>query len=618
MKISSILSLNLKKLKTKPKKAMFLIIPVVILMTLSVLVSSQVTNIREALKSGVFDTISNQYTQLVVQTEQKENNPTQMFRGQSSFQENKFTQSDITNIENIDGVKSASLIATIPIQNISTSDLFEGKTISLRNLSTLDKNTASLYTTNNFTYTEGEPIPIILSANSLTYTYEDWSQGTTITIEMGNPTTTPTQQNNTNNQNGRGLGNRITIQKTEALDYSKDDLLGKTFTISFGGLDNIQDYTMTMDRNTGIMTVTKLTDEEYNAKVEERKTAISKYWDYEKISSPITYTFVIAGIDESENSTVSYIPESFADVLMNAYISNEINARIVDEIPTDVLNTDFMGLTYNGDELSSGSFGGMMSQIGGRFRNGGEQPMQKPNDEAGGTNISFSAITIPGLVIDIDANSNSVNGTLDDPSIYSTATKYSNSISVILDDVTNRSEVIKALNKAGYAYQDLGDLDVFENLESTLETISNIFLISFIVLVASIVILTMGKLVSESTREIGIFRAIGMRKKDVLRMFISQSLLYVFIGYAMGLLLGIGVNLIASGIVSSWFNSFINNTVSQSFNVVNTVDSTLFLNINWISILIYTILLFIISLIVSIIPSMNASNISPVEAIKNE
>lgn len=617
MKISNILNLNLKKLKTKPKKAMFLIIPVVVLLTLSVILSSQVQNIENALRSGVFDTISNQYTLLTVETEQEEFNPSSMFRNESSFEQNKFSSVDITNIEGIDGVESASLQTTIPIENISTSDLFAGKTLSLRNLSTLNKATASLYTTEDFTYTEGEAIPIVLSANSLTYTYEDWSEGTTISIEMGDPTTRSTNDTNTTE---RQPGNRVTIEKTEAIDYTKDDLIGQTFTISFGGLDDIQDYTTSMDRDTRTMTITKLTDEEYDTQVEERKTAISEYWDYNKISTPVTYTFVVVGIDESESSMTNYIPESFANTLMSAYISNEIDARVVDEIPTDVLNADFMGLTYNGDELSSGSFGGMMSQIGGRFEDRMGQPGKRPDDTNTVTaqDVTFSAITIPGLVIDINSDDNSVNGTLDDSNIYSSATKYADSINVLLRDITYRSDVIKALNKAGYAYQDLGDLDVFENLESTLSTISNVFLISFIVLVASIVILTMGKLVSESTREIGIFRAIGMRKKDIALMFISQSFLNVFIGYGVGLILGIGLNLLSATLVSSWFDSFINNTVSQSFNVVNTVENSTFIHINWISILIYTALLFIISLVVSIIPSMNASKISPVEAIKNE
>ena len=612
MKISNILNLNIKKLKTNPKKAMFLIIPVIFLITLSVIISSQVQNIKDALGSSVFDTISDQYTLLTVQTEEESFDPSIMFKGESSFEQNKFSSIDVANVESIEGVESASLQTVLPIQNISTSDLFAEKTVFLTNLSTLNESTASLYTTEDFTYIKDSSIPIILSANSLTYTYEDWSQGNTVTINMTNP------QEGVPSQNGQQ--GRATIEKTEAIEYTKDDLIGKTFTISFGGLNSIKDYTTSMNRDTRTITITKLTEEEYDTQIEERKDLISQYWDYEKISTPITYTFVIVGIDESESSTTNYIPESFPDILMNTYINNEINARVVDEIPTDVLNSDFMGITYNGDELSSSGFGGVISQIGGRFADKMGQSGIRPEEgeSVSASDISFSAITIPGLVIDINSDDNSVVGTLDNPDIYSTATKYADGINIVLSSITYRSEVIKALNKAGYAYQDLGDLDVFENLESTLETVSNIFLISFIVLVASIVILTMGKLVSESTREIGIFRAIGMRKKNILTMFISQSILYVFIGYLSGLILGIGLNLLSSTLVSSWFDSFINETVSQTFNVVNTIERDIFTNINWTSILIYSVLLFIISLVVSIIPSMSASKISPVEAIKNE
>lgn len=609
MKTANILNINIKKLKTRPKKAMFLIIPVLVLVTLSVTISSQIQNIQSALEDTVFDTIAAQYTLLKVKTEEESFDPANMFSDNSSFEQNRFSETDISNMESIEGVESASLQSVLPIQNLSTSDLFEDKEVELTNISTLDASTASLYTTEDFSYTEGQPIPIILSANSLTYTYEDWSGGETQTITMERP------DENTSPQQGGGM-RRISIEKTEAISYTKDDLIGKTFTISFGGLEEIRDYTTTMDRETRTMTITKLSEAEYTTKVEERKASIATYWNYDTLSTPITRSFIIVGIDESEDATSNYIPEDSANVLMKEYLSKEINARLSTEIPTDILNTDFMGMTYNGDEITYSGFGGVISQFGGRIRERMGQPGGEPGEEP--EDISFSAITIPGLVIDIDDDTNAVNGVISDPDLYSTSTKYTDTVNIILGSITQRTEVIKSLNKAGYAYQDLGDLEVFENLESTLKTISNIFLASFVLLVASVVILTMGKVVSESTREIGIFRAIGMRKKDILVMFVSQSLLYVFIGYAIGILCGIVVNLLISGIISSWFNSFINKTISQTFDVVNSVDSVIFRTISWDSILIYTILLFIISLIISIIPSLNASRISPVEAIKNE
>ena len=58
--------------------------------------------------------------------------------------------------------------------------------------------------------------------------------------------------------------------------------------------------------------------------------------------------------------------------------------------------------------------------------------------------------------------------------------------------------------------------------------------------------------------------------------------------------------------------------MAKTFNVVNTVGTDVFFGLNWSSIGIYTALLIGISSIISIIISLNASKVSPVEAIKNE
>ena len=128
----------------------------------------------------------------------------------------------------------------------------------------------------------------------------------------------------------------------------------------------------------------------------------------------------------------------------------------------------------------------------------------------------------------------------------------------------------------------------------------------------------MSKLVSESTKEIGIFRAIGVKKNSISTMFIIQSVLYVGIGYILGILLGVILNLGVSGVINSWFKTFIDSTVSKSFSVVQTVDSSIFLSISWRSIGFYSILLLVISLVVSFFPARSAASVSPVEAINNE
>lgn len=621
MKLKDILLINIKKLKIKRKKAMFLIVPIFVLITLSVILSSQVKNIQSAAASSVFGTIADTYTLITVNNQSNSmgggsssgsSSPSQMFNSSSSTTSTGYSSLDISVVKALAHVESVSLQSTLPVSNIKTTDLFSGKTVSLNSLSTLDSTTAALYTTKNFTYTEGEAIPIILNSSSLTYSYEDWGDSTTITMDsssMKKDSTTgaPTQ--------------RLSFLKSEAISYDKDTLIGTTFTLQIGSLDDIKDYTTS--RSTGTEVITKLTDDELATKVADRKTAISQYWDYDKISTPITYTFVVVGVvSDSSVSSTAYIPENFADTLMKDYISHEINARNGTTISTDVLNSTFTGITYNGVELTSSS-NGMMGQMMKRMESRSSsssssttEPMTPPTG-MGFESFDASGYFIPGLVIKVD-DSNAVTGTVDDANIYSTSTKYADSMNVIIDNVVNRTSVIAALNTAGYAVQDTSNSSVFDKLESTLNTVSKIFMISFIVLVGAIVALTMSKFISESIKEIGIFRAIGMRKSAVLVMFITQSLLYVLVGYAGGVVLGVALNFLAGHFASVWFSSFLTDTVAKSFNVVTAVSANTFFGISWSSIGIYTALLIGISSIIAILTSLSASKVSPIEAIKNE
>jgi len=611
MKLKDILLINIKKLKTKTKKALFLIIPIFVLITLSVILSSQIANIQTAMTNSVFGTIAQKFTLIEVQTETTEFDPSKAFNATSSVEDNRFSVLDETTIATIEGVESVSLQTTLPVKNAKTTDLFTDKTVSFNSLSTLDTTAAAIYTTADFTYTEGEAIPVILNASALTYSYEDWGDKTEITMDTSSII-----------RGQGGMAQRLSFLKTEAITYDKENLIGTTFTMSVGGLDTIQDYTM--DRSSGTMVIKKLTDEEMATKVEERKTAISTYWNYDQVSTPITYTFVVVGIVDDNAANTTYVPENFGDTLVKDYVAHEISSRNGTEIPTTVLNSTFTGVTYDGVEVKTSS-NGMIGQMARRFESSSSTsgstniPHERPTEGGLGFGGEFGSTGyyIPGLVIQVDS-SNNVTGAVSDSNVYATSTKYGDYLDVVIDNVVNRTAIIEAINDAGYAYQDTDDVAVFDKLQSTLNTVSSVFMISFIVLVSALVAFTMSKFISESIREIGIFRAIGMRKNSVLAMFISQSLLYVLIGYAAGIGLGIALNFVTGYFVSGWFNTFLTETVAKTFNVVNTVEAGVFSGINIGSIGIYTALLIGISSIISIITSLSASKVSPVEAIKNE
>lgn len=98
----------------------------------------------------------------------------------------------------------------------------------------------------------------------------------------------------------------------------------------------------------------------------------------------------------------------------------------------------------------------------------------------------------------------------------------------------------------------------------------------------------------------------------------SQAVLFTLIGYVIGAVLGFGIVLLLAKPVQLWFDNFIDDTVDQTFNVVQVTNAGVFTHIDWTMFGIYSVLLLIIAVAVSIIPAIRASRVSPVEAIRNE
>jgi ABC-type antimicrobial peptide transport system permease subunit len=307
---------------------------------------------------------------------------------------------------------------------------------------------------------------------------------------------------------------------------------------------------------------------------------------------------------------------------MSDYIGLQVSSRVVDTIPTSVLSSTFTGLNYDGTELGSSGFGSRRSGVPGGDFGGGPGGV----GGQGGGMAMFSPIVsdavsyeIPGLVMKTSTTgTGDVEGTSDDTTVFETSAKSGQVISVKVNSIANRDQVISDLNELGYAYQDINDLDIFAKVQSTLSQVSIGLVIGFIILTVATIILTMSKFVSDSTKEIGIFRAIGFTKKNILTIFLSQSVMYTLVGYIVGLGLGFGLNLAVSPLISAWFDSLITETIEKAFSVTNSIDYGIFRSIDLKSIAIFTGILVFVTLVISIIPSVKASNISPVEAIKNE
>jgi len=609
MTFLSSISINFKKLQKRFGKASFLIIPIGFLVALSIIISSQIANFKQASDQAIFAAVADQGTIIQVAKEQPARGSNNRPAGDFFDQNTTFTDSDVASIEQTSNVISAIINYTLPINTIITKDLAPGSTVDLTNLTVLNSQMAGLFTKESFNYQPGQnEIPIILNANTLQETYEDWKGQTSISVTMQRQPR-GSSQNTANSSAASNFRDQLPV-KTKALSYNKDELLGKTFEIQFGGLDTIADYKN--EFTNGQITFTKLTDAEVATKQNDQKTAISQYWNYDAISKPISYKFKVVGFIQSDSNRSTYIPENFAQTLLKDVITNQLTARNSNPISATDLSTKFKGLTYNGLNLQNNST--VRGPAGTT-----QMPRFNPQNSSQNATQTTTSYTIPGLVLEVDGNnSNEVKGEYKDANLFENSAKIGNTISVKINSIFNRQQVVADLNSKGYAYQDANNFGVFQTIQNNINTISFSLIVGFVILSSLIILFFMSKSVAESKKEIGIFRAVGFTKINILTIFITQGLLYTLLGYALGLMLGLLGNLVASKFVANWFESFVKQTITETFNLTPTVDYSIFNHFDISTFAFLSAILFIISILVATFFSLKAANTSPVEAIKSE
>lgn len=106
-------------------------------------------------------------------------------------------------------------------------------------------------------------------------------------------------------------------------------------------------------------------------------------------------------------------------------------------------------------------------------------------------------------------------------------------------------------------------------------------------------------LVSSKTREVGILRAIGARRRDVLIVFIIQGLFIGLIGASVGSAFGLGFT-----------------TYAKETNLSFAGSLELEVEYDWSSILSTATTAFVLALIASIYPVYRATKLQPLEAMR--
>ncbi len=178
---------------------------------------------------------------------------------------------------------------------------------------------------------------------------------------------------------------------------------------------------------------------------------------------------------------------------------------------------------------------------------------------------------------------------------------------VRVKDGNNESNIKEAqdiLNRDGYFTQSVKEIQKsILQIVNALQIVVMVF--GFITLIASIfgIVNTQYISVLERTREIGLMKALGMRRKDISRLFILEAVWIGFLGGVLGSLFALIVGVV------------LNPTISKA---IGFEPGKYILVFRPLDIVLLVIGLMIIAMVAGLLPARKAAKLDPIEALRTE